>query len=338
MRVLVTGANGFVGAALCAELIKRGDQVRGLVRTTSDLSLLEGIEAELVYGSLDDASSLKEAVKGMDLVYHVAAAVSDWGSLEYFRRVNVEGARSLLEAAVAAKVRRFVLVSSVAVHSFIDARDMDETSPQLPTPFYYCRTKREAEELALSYHRAGKLEVAIARPGDVWGPGDRTSLLKMTALLERGLIIYIGGGRKLGAFTYIENLVDGIILTGRKKEAAGEAFILTDGVEMSWRTYFEKLTAALDLPRPRLSLHPVVARGLAALLETIYSAFHIRSRPPLTRYLARHLSVDFHFSIDKARSLLGYAPSVDTDEGIRRTARWYRNVVRKEAAISGEKI
>lgn len=330
MNVVVTGANGFVGAALCRKLLEKGETVRGLVRETSDLSLLEGCDITLSYGSLHDAASVRSAVEGADLVFHAAAAVTDWGSLDYFRSVNVEGTRNVLDAAAAAGTKRVVLVSSVAVHSFIDARNMNEHSPQHPTSYPYCQTKREAEELAMTYHRDGKTEVVIARPGDVWGPGDRTSLLKMRSMLERGSMGYIAGGHTLGAFSYIENLADGIILCGYKPEAAGEVFIITDGTEMTWRTYFEKLTRAIGVPRPRFSLHASIAWAAASFLEAVYRLFRISSRPPLTRYLVDHMQCDTHFSIAKIQNMLGYMPAVDTDEGIRRTAQWYLDRVRRD--------
>ena len=334
MRVLVTGANGFVGAMLCRKLAERGDVVRGLVRTTSDLSLLEDVPIQRVVGSLDDPDSLKNAAAGVDLVYHVAAAVTDWGTLDYFRRVNVEGTRNVLEAAIRAGVDRFVYVSSVAVHSFVGAQDMDETSPQLPTPFPYCRTKREAEVLVLDAHRQNRICATVVRPGDVFGPGARVSLLKMTKLLESGRMAYVGGGRTLGAFTYVENLADGMILAGTKTEAEGEVYVITDGIKLTWREYFEKLTAALDLPKPWVSVTPVLAYGGAFTLEFFYRLFRVQARPPITRYLIAHLRKDFHFSIDKARRELGYHPRLDVDEAIRRTAGWYRRVVRGER-VSG---
>jgi len=330
MRVLVTGANGFVGSVLCRKLIEHGDDVVGMVRKTSDLSLLKGIEIQKVVGSLDDPESLIYATRGIDIVYHVAAAVTDWGTLDYFRRVNVEGTRNLIEASVKAGVRRFVFVSSVVVHSFIDQEDMNEDSPQLPTPFPYCQTKREAEQLVMSFHKEGKIEVSIVRPGDVFGPGDRVALLKMAGMLERGTICYIGGGKKLGAFAYVENLADGIILAGTKKQAAGEAYIITDGVKLTWRQYFEKLTDALEVPRPRFSVPPSLAYSIAYILETIHKMFNLRSRPLITRYIVAHLSNNFHFSIDKAKRELGYEPKIGMDEAIQKTAEWYRKVVRGE--------
>ena len=330
MHVLVTGANGFVGAALCRKLLERGDVVRGLVRRTSDLSLLAGLAFERVTGSLEDTASLVAAMRGIELVYHVAGTVTDWGSLAFFRRVNVEGTRHALDAAVANGLRRFVYVSSAAVHSFLGARDMDEGSPQLPTPFPYCQSKREAETLALEYHTREAIQATIVRPGDIYGPGDRTSLLKLAGLLEAGRMAYIGRGEKLGAFTYVENLADGLILAGTTQGAAGEAYVITDGVQLSWRSYFEKLTEALDLPRPRISVHPTLAWAAASVLEGVYRLFRVRSRPPITRYLVAHLSHDYSFRIDKARRDLGYEPRVGFDEAITRTAAWYKRVIRTE--------
>lgn len=328
MRVLVTGANGFVGAMLCRKLIERGDEVVGLIRKTSDLSLLEHVSIQRVVGSLEDQDSLRRAVRKVQVVYHAAAAVSDWGALEMFRRINVEGTRSLIEAAVEAGVKRFLYVSSIAVHSFIGTSNLDETAPQLPTIFPYAKSKREAEKLVLAYHRQKKIQVTIVRPGDIFGPGDRVALLKMAPLLEKGIMGTINGGRALGAFAYVENLADGMILAGTRSEAIGQAYVITDGIKLTWKQYFEKLTDVLGVHQPWYSINGHLAYGLVSVLEWIYRMLRIRSRPLLTRYVVRHMMGDFHFRIDKAKRELGYQPRVDIDEAIRRTAEWYKKVVR----------
>jgi len=328
MRILITGSNGFLGATLCRKLINRGETVRGLVRKSSDLSLLQGLTCQKITGSLEDVHSLEEALQGVELVFHAAAAVSDWGTLDYFRRVNVHGTKNLLEASIKSGVKRFVYIRSVAVHSFIGKEEMNEQSPQFATSFPYCQTKREAEALVLKYHQINDMDATIVRPGDIFGPGDRVSLLKMAKMLEAGRMGYIAKGKTLGAFTYVENLVDGLILAGYSNSAAGETFVITDGIKLTWREYFEKLTGALDLPKPRFSIHPLLAYSLAGTMEFFYRLFNVQSRPPLTRYLVDHLRNDFHFSIDKARNVLGYEPKVGIDEAIRRTAAWYKKVVR----------
>jgi nucleoside-diphosphate-sugar epimerase len=330
MRVLVTGANGFAGSTLCRRLVERGDVVRGLVRRTSDLSLLEGIPIEQVVGELEDPASLADATRDIELVYHLAAAVADWGPLAYFRQVNVQGTANLLEACVENGVQRFVYVSSVTVHGFIDAQDVNEESPSLPTPFPYCQSKREAEALVLAAHKQGRVAVTIVRPGDLYGPGDRVTLLKMAGLLEAGALSTIGDGGKLGAFTYVENLADGLILAGTTEGAAGEAYIITDGIKLTWREYLERLTSALDVPGPCLCVPPALAYAAASALEFSYRLLRIRQRPPITRYLVTHLSNDFHFDIGKAQRELGYEPRVGIDDAITRTAEWYKRNVRGE--------
>jgi nucleoside-diphosphate-sugar epimerase len=150
----------------------------------------------------------------------------------------------------------------------------------------------------------------------------------MAKLLVKGQLGLIKGGEVLGAFSYVENLADGIILAGVVKAAAGQAYILTDGVELSWKDYFTKLTRTLDLPGPRFRVPVWMARFLAAFLETIHRLLHLRARPLITRYLVAHLEKDFHFSIEKARRELDYQPAVGIDAAIQRTADWFRKVVK----------
>ena len=329
MRVLVTGANGFVGAMLCRKLVEQRHEVRGMVRKTSDLSLLEGVKIERCLGSLEDRESLAKACEGAQVVFHAASAVTDWGTLNYFRNHIVDGTQNMLEAALRTGVKRFVYVSSVAVHSFIDAQDMTEESPQLPIPFPYCQAKREAEDLVMRYHDLNGMEIVIVRPGDVYGPGDRITLLKMSKRLEKGNMLLVDNGKKMGALTYVENLADGLILAGTKKEASGETFVITDGVKITWAEYFEKLTKALDVQPIKCSVNHRTAKFLASQMEFVYRIFRIKNRPLLTKYLVMHASHDFHFNVDKARRLLGYNPITDIDETIRRTAEWYVRAVRR---------
>jgi nucleoside-diphosphate-sugar epimerase len=265
----------------------------------------------------------------VDVVYHAAGAVTDWGPLAYFRQVNVQGTRNLLDAAVENRARRFVYVSSTAVHGF-GAQDMDERTPMPDTRYPYCQSKREAEAWVLAYHKRAQIQAVVVRPGDLYGPGDRVVLLELAGLLESGWLAHVGRGEKIGAFTFVENLADALVLAGSVTDAAGEAYVITDGLRLSWRDYLAKLTAALDLPEPRLSIHPALAFAAAWLLESTYRLLDLRRRPPLTLYLVTHLSRDYHFRIDKAQRELGYRPRVGLEEALEKTAAWYRKVVRGE--------
>ncbi len=323
MNVFVTGANGFVGAWLCKKLIENGHAVTGLARKTSDLSLLEGIHIKRVYGCLENPDTWSHALQNTDVLYHCAARVNDWGKKELFWQANVEGTKNILDEAVKHQIRRFVYVSTIAVHTYTGAKNMNESSPQLRSSFEYANSKRAAEAIVNKAHQQGLIESVIVRPGDVVGPGDRTMLLKMKDMIRKGRLALINRGRAVGAFTYVENLADGLILAGSSPEAAGETFVITDGIEKSWYDYFFDLTCALNRPPPRYTIPGSMAWLAAVILENMYRLFFPDKRPPVTHYIVRHLTKDVHFSIKKAESILGFYPAVDWSESIHRTAKWF---------------
>jgi len=324
MKTLVTGANGFVGSTLCQALLRRGDKVRGLVRKTGELRFLDGIDIELFYGDLRDSRSLSKATEGIDIVYHVGALTSDWGSLELFRSMNVEGTKNILESSLASGVKRFVHISTIMVHTLLNKRNMTEESPLGNPSFPYSVSKVEAEELVMDFYKKHGLAVTIVRPGDVTGPKDRTFFLKMAKPLEMGLIPYVNRGKHLFAFTYVENLVDGIILAGTTDRAVGQAYLITDGVEMSWKQLFDMLSMELGIHKPLFSVNGKLMYPIVVVVEFIYGLLGIRQRPPVTRYVLARQSSDFHFSIEKAKRDLNYRPKISPEEAIRRTIQWYR--------------
>ena len=328
MLCVVTGANGFVGSNLCKALIKKGHKVRGMIRATSDLSAIENLNIELINGSLDDKKSLEKAVANVDIVYHVAALASDWGPLELYRWTNVDGTKNLLEASSAAKVKRFVYISSIAVHSCYGSQDADENSPAEAVISSYCISKREAETIVMDFYKKTGLPVTIIRPGDVFGPNDRTSFLKMAGPLKKGTLPYINHGRGMLAYTYVENLVSGIILAGENNNATGQSYIITDGIKVTWKQLYDTLVAELGFRKPLFSLNSRFAWFLAVTLEAAYKTLGIKTRPLATRYLVNHLSRDFHFSIEKAKKELGYKPEVSFNEGIKRIAEWYKEYLK----------
>lgn len=324
MKALVTGANGFVGSNLCEALINKGVQVRGLVRKTSDLSFLKGFDVELIYGSLDNRKILENAARDIDIVYHVAALTSDWGALRLFRKANVEGTRNILGVSYESGIKRFIYISSVAVHDCHGVRDIVETYPAKANISSYCISKREAEDIVMEFYNKYNFPVTIIRPGDVFGPRDRTSFLKLVKALEAHKLPLINQGKALFPYTYVENLVNGIILAGENEKAVGQAYIITDGIKITWKEYFKALTTELKIKEPTLSINSGIAWLLAVALEIIYKILHIKSRPPATKYLIAHMRDDIHFSIKKANEELGYEPGIPFEESIKRTVRWYR--------------
>ncbi len=325
MKTFITGINGFIGSNLATRLIAEGQEVSGLVRKTSNLSFLEGLKVKLFFGDLSDKALLDKATQGIDVVYHVAGRASDWGPIELFRKVNVEGTKNLMESSVNSGVKRFVFISSAAVHGFRGFRNAIENSPKTDTIFPYSITKREAEDLVNRYHRERGLPTLIIRPGNVFGPRDRVTFAKMAELIEKGQMVYISRGRPLTCPTYVENLIDAILLAVDRKDTVGETFIVTDGLEITWKEYTDKIAEKLGVRRPLFSVPYPVAYSAAAVCEAILRLFRSKKPPIITRYRIANVGKDYHFSIKKARAKLGYQPRVSLDEGMEKTVEWYKN-------------
>jgi nucleoside-diphosphate-sugar epimerase len=323
MRILVTGASGFIGSNVAARLAADGHTVRALLRRTSSSANLSGASAELAFGDVEDAASLKAAMTGVQIVVHVAGLASDWGPYESFHRVNVRGTQNVARAALAGGVSRMVHISTTALHGFPGFRHATESTPFAETIWPYCQTKRMAEEWLAAFASESGLDVAVVRPGNVFGRNDRTFFARYAEGLFRGQVQHIDGGASWTCPSYVENLVDGILLACFEPAASGETFIITDGLDISWHTFAAKVATALGARQPRFSLPYAVAYAAAGAMEAVHVALQRSAPPLLTRYRISNAGRDYHFSIEKARQVLGYHPRVDLDTAIERSARWY---------------
>ena len=324
MNAVVTGANGFVGSNLARRLLRDGWGVAGIVRKTSDLSFLDGLDFHLTDVGLEDPEAVARAFDGADVVFHCASRASDWGTMEAFKKSNIDATGNVMRAASAAGVRRVVYVGSVAVYGFRGNADTDESAPKRPALLPYCITKLEAEWQVEEIARDEKLEYVIIRPGIVFGPYDRVTTINLYRFLLAGKFAYLNGGRALTCPTYVENLVDALVLAAEREEAACEDFIITDGLRITWREYITRMCEALGAPVPKLSLPAGPVYAAAAVAEGVYKLFGAKNPPTITRFRISQLRNDFHFSIEKARRLLGFEPNVNLDEALRRTVAWYR--------------
>jgi len=324
MRVLVTGGNGFIGSALVKRLVAGGAAVRCLVHRSAEL--LEGLPVEQCPGSITDPASLQKAVEVVELVYHLAGSgkAGDWGSKDWFFQVNAVGTRNLVEAAVRAGTRRLVLASSLAVHRFSGHVDADEHTPANQMRYAYGASKAEAERTVLQAGGQKRLEVSVVRPGVVvLGPEDTTAFIHMAPMLKKGRWTHVAGGKPLTCYSYVDNLVDGILLAGSRAEAVGEIFNITDDLRLSWKELISKLFEAFGVRERPMNFPVWVARLAGPLFEGVYKIVRSKTPPPITDYRTALVSDDFHFSCDKAKRLLGYRPSVPLEEGLRRTVEWY---------------
>lgn len=320
-RALVTGSTGFTGGHLAARLLSMGTRLRLLVRPGKDVRGLSEMGAEVVTGDLTDRASLEAALGGIDTVYHIAALYRQEGvAKRAFEEVNVRGTRNLLEASRRAGVGRFVHCSTVGVQGEIKNPPATEEHPYNPGDHYQL-TKMEGERIALGYAQEG-FPVVVFRPVGIYGPGDMR-FLKLFRFVKNGKFKMFGSGRVLYHMTYIDDLVDGIILTGTVPGIEGQVFTL--GGER-YTTLLELVGTIADvlgvrLSRVRYPVWPLWAAG--ALCEVMCRPFGIE--PPLYRRRVDFFIKDRAFDISKARRVLGYAPKVNLRSGIERTAAWYES-------------
>jgi dihydroflavonol-4-reductase len=324
MRVLVTGATGFTGGHLARYLAGRGQQVWALVRAGSDAAARQQLQAagvELVEGSLEDRESLARACAGVDVVYHIAAIYRQAGLPdEAYRAINADAVGAVIEAAARGGARRVVHCSTVGVHGDVDHPPANEDAPLKPGDVYQ-QTKLEGEARAREAARAAGIEVVIARPTGIYGPGDRR-LLKLFRGVARRRFITLGDGRIYYHLTYIDDLVEGFRLCGEVPAAAGRTYILAGGEVTTLDELIGIIADEAGVARPRLRL-PVLPFWLAgAACEAICAPLKIE--PPIYRRRVDFFTKSRAFDISRARAELGYDPQVTIRDGVRRTLDWYR--------------
>ena len=321
MRVLVTGATGFTGGHVARTLASRGFQVRALVRDPARAESLRPMGVELVTGDLTDAASLERACADVRVVYNIAALYRQAGLPgDAYRAVNAGAVRSLIDAASRCGVARVVHCSTVGVHGDVEHPPANEDAPLRPGDIYQV-TKLEGEDLAREAAARTGVEVVIARPTGIYGPGDRR-LLKLFRGVARRRFLVLGNGRIYYHLTYVEDLVAGFRLCGEVPGIAGRTYILGGGEVTTLNDLVALIAAECGVPAPRLRL-PVWPFWLAgAACEAACAPFGIE--PPIYRRRVDFFTKSRSFDVARARQELGYAPEVGLREGIRRTLEWYR--------------
>jgi nucleoside-diphosphate-sugar epimerase len=320
VRVLVTGATGFTGGQLARSLRSRGATVRALVRDAGRAGDLNTAGIELIAGDLRDETALKRAVAGADVVYHIAAIYREAGvSADTYRIVNALAVRALIEAAAAARVRRVVHCSTVGVHGDVEHPPANEDAPLRPGDVYQ-RTKLEGEQLARDAGDRLGIEVTIARPTGIYGPGDRRLLKLFRATVRRFPIL--GRGEIYYHLTYIDDLIEGLRLCGEHPAAANRTYILAGGEVTTLNELVATIAdvAGVAPPRGHLPVWPFWVAG--ALCEAVCVPLGVE--PPIYRRRVDFYTKSRAFDTTRARRELGYAPRVGLREGIRRTIDWYR--------------
>lgn len=322
MKALVTGVTGFTGGHLARRLRHtHGDHVRVLVRNDEQADTFRREGFDVVIGDLTDEASLLDGCVGMDVVYNIAALYRTAGlPASTYRAVNALGVSAIVRAAAAAGVRRVVHCSTVGVHGDIEHPPAGEDAPLKPGDVYQ-ETKLEGEQLGREAAAAAGIELVIARPTGIYGPGDRR-LFKLFGGVAKGRFLLLGTGEIFYHLTYVDDLCDGVRLCATVPGAAGRTYILAGGEVTTLRELIT-ITASVAGVTPRLLKLPVWPVWMAgAACEALCAPFGIS--PPLYRRRVDFFTKSRAFDITRAKTELGYAPAVTLRDGIGRTLEWYR--------------
>lgn len=330
MRIIVTGGTGFLGRHTVWRLATRGHDVVFTGRSTKEAAAVRKFAehevgfVNLEHGSKDAHRILSECCRGADAIVHCAALASPWGSRKSFERSNVDAVNEVLAARQENGVGKLVHISSPSIYfEFADRLQVREDS-MLPKPINdYARTKRAAEDLVLS---AALPHSIILRPRAIFGPWDNALLPRLIRLIRFGRVPLLRGGKALIDMTYVDNVVDAIessLALPLNPANTVPVFNISNGEPIEVKDLFERLSAAFDLP-----LHPVhrpyLAAALAARLLEAGARLAPGWEPPFTRYSLGTIAFSQTLDLSRAKTLLDYRPRVDLDEGIRRTALWWR--------------
>src|SRR6266516_6132613 len=250
MKVLVTGAAGFLGGHLVDMLLERGDEIRAMVRPGEDASHLRSLKGvEVVHGDLTDVESLKRAVQGVQHAYNVAAKTGPWGPEDVYRAINVQGLADLVHASMDAGVQRIVHTSSITVYGHHLQGIVTEDDPFSAEDNPYSRTKIAGEKLIANLVRDNGAPVVIVRPAWIYGPRDTASFGRFVALVESGKGFIIGSGQNIVPVVYVRDVAQGLIKAGvAGDEVIGRAYTIADDRRVTQAQYLNTIADYLEAP------------------------------------------------------------------------------------------
>lgn len=322
MRLLVTGANGFIGKPLCSKLQAKGLVVRATMRQSN--SQVDGDDIVLV-DALNAETDWSEALRGVDVVIHLASRVhvmeeTASNSLAEFREVNVEGTLNLARQAYQAGVRRFIFMSSLKVNGESTPLGKPFTADDIPAPVGpYAVSKREAEDGLRQLSAETGMEIVIIRPPLVYGPGVKANFLNMMRWLNSGLPLPLGAINNKRSLVALDNLLDLIMACIDHPGAANQTFLVSDGEDVSTTELLKRTAAALG-KTARLLPMPM---GLLRIFARLSGKSEIYQR------LCGSLQVD----IVKTNDLLGWLPPFSQNEVLRKTAKYFLAADRNKSGL-----
>ena len=312
MKVLVTGASGFVGSALCAHLVAKGHAVRGSVRNTQGKPL-PGVEYQIV-SDMSIGANWREVLTDINVVVHCAARVhvmkeASVDPLAAFREVNVKGTACLAEQAVDRGAKRFIYISSIKVNGETTSghpfKADDTPAPEGP----YGISKWEAEQVLREIAEKTGLEVVIIRPPLVYGPGVRANFLRLMQGIMSGVPLPLGAIDNRRSLVALDNLVDLIEDCLNNPQAINQTFLVSDGDDLSTKALFQRTAVALGRP----------VRLIPVPVSLLWAMARLFGKSDFAQRLCGSLQVD----ISKTRDRLSWSPPISVDEALHKTAKHF---------------
>ncbi|MDZ4772069.1 MAG: NAD-dependent epimerase/dehydratase family protein [Planctomycetota bacterium] len=335
MRAFVTGGGGFVGRRIVELLRERGDEVVSYAR--GDYPDLARLGVRVERGDVADEAALARAMRGSDVVFHVAAKAAVWGKASEYEHTNVIGTRAVIAATRAVGIARLVFTSSPSV--CFDGRDHVNASNDLPLAKRflcdYPRTKAEAETLVLAANDS-RLATCALRPHLVFGPNDPHLLPRLIDRARRGKLAIVGDGTNRVSLTYVDNAawahIDAADRLRQGAAHAGRAYFIAQEESVALWPWIEALLHELSISGPKRRLSTRTAYAVGAACEALWRLTRRVQEPPLTRFVALQLSTTHTYDVEPARCDFGYRERIALNEATRRSIAWLEN---QAAGIAG---
>lgn len=326
MKVLITGATGFIGGHVVDACLNKGWQVNAFALPGDPgIAVLKEKGTGVFTGDIRDFEAVNIAAIGIDIVFHTAAFVSDWGSKEMFWDVTVKGTENVCKAALQNGVKRLVKISTCDVFGLREDKILVETDPLLPWGEPYPDTKLAAEDVAWDYYKKEGLSVTMVYPLWVYGPGDKTFVpLLADALLKNEMVFF----RKHAIVwpSYVENVVDLLMTIAEHPNAVGNGYLVHDGEYTTLEAFCAEIMKKYNKELKIRYIPYKLAMFLAIIMEFLWKLAGAKKRPLLTTYTVKNLGSRLRFSIEKAKNDLDWTPKIKFNEGMKITMDWLKTL------------
>lgn len=318
LKVLVTGGGGFLGSAVCRQLGELDHEVSAFQR--SQAKHLEALGVRSVQGDISDAAAVGAAIAGMDAVIHTAGKAGVWGKSEDYRRINVTGTQTVIDACREHGIGWLVHTSSPSiVHAGGDVEGADESIPiaeHFTAP--YPETKAEAEKRIIAAN-SDELKTTALRPHLIWGPDDPHILPRLAAKVRNGSLA-LPAPNKLIDTIFVENAAQAHVMALEELSSAarnaGKAYFVTNNEPLPQGEIISRLLAAIGIDVKIRAVPVGVAKTAGALLETAWKTFGLKSEPPVTRFSVEQLATAHWFDTTAAQRDFGYTPRLTIAQGL----------------------